>query len=485
MRKFKIILMLLYSVILISCNQNTDLVTLKKGKAIIAGKVENWQQGSSVIRITGDGAVNNIEQTAIIDSLGNFRAELETFHPQKISLLYEKGYTGIYLQANDSIYLKMDANAYKEEGYPKYEISGLSELNIITTKNIRDYNRFVGEIKFNPNAKNKSVEEYLKLLRDEIRSEDSILQDFCEIYNPSSEFKRWAKSEIRYGVANYIISYHAANGLNYDGVLFDNNLFPVDDDLAIVSGLYIDHLRHYAFNNGIWQDSISLKLIRNKEYLAAIKRGLDKIRKEEKPSLSRDIMCYKMLIELYNNSFEDFSSIYKDVDKYLINQLFKDDLQEKKTVFETQEDINITFLDPKTKEEKNILGDFWAELSAKYRGKVVYVDIWATWCSPCKGEIPHALNLQEFYEGKDIVFVNLCLASNKSEWKKMIVNSNIHGDNYFFNKPQTQLLRDKLKFDGYPTYLIIDKEGNLINKNAPRPSSGIEIKGILNELIDK
>jgi len=67
----------------------------------------------------------------------------------------------------------------------------------------------------------------------------------------------------------------------------------------------------------------------------------------------------------------------------------------------------------------------------------------------------------------------------------MIKNSNIKGDNYFFNEPQTQLLRDKLQFEGYPTYLIVDKQGNLVNKNAPRPSSKERIKKLLNEWIEK
>gem|GEM_PF-2745247 len=67
----------------------------------------------------------------------------------------------------------------------------------------------------------------------------------------------------------------------------------------------------------------------------------------------------------------------------------------------------------------------------------------------------------------------------------MLESSNITGDNYFFNEPQTQLLRNKLQFEGYPTYLIVDKQGDLVDKNAPRPSSGEEIKKILNEWIEK
>ena len=131
------------------------------------------------------------------------------------------------------------------------------------------------------------------------------------------------------------------------------------------------------------------------------------------------------------------------------------------------------------------MGDFWKILKEKYKGKVIYIDIWATWCGPCRGEIPYAIELHEYFKGKHIAFANLCLSSNKNEWKKIVKNNNIKGDNYYFNKAQSQLLRNKLQFKGYPTYLILDKKGNLVDKDAPRPSSGERIKKILNKWNEK
>jgi hypothetical protein len=67
----------------------------------------------------------------------------------------------------------------------------------------------------------------------------------------------------------------------------------------------------------------------------------------------------------------------------------------------------------------------------------------------------------------------------------MLDKGTLRGENYFFNKVQTQLLRKQLKFIGYPTYMIIDKAGKLVNKNAPAPSSGDRIRKVLNEWIEK
>jgi len=100
-------------------------------------------------------------------------------------------------------------------------------------------------------------------------------------------------------------------------------------------------------------------------------------------------------------------------------------------------------------------------------------------------EISYSIELQKFYKDKPIAFVNLCLFTNKDDWEKVIDKSHFTGDNYFFNEDESNYIKDQLKFAGFPTYMIIDKNGNLIDKNAPRPSAGDEIKNLLNKMINK
>jgi hypothetical protein len=91
--------------------------------------------------------------------------------------------------------------------------------------------------------------------------------------------------------------------------------------------------------------------------------------------------------------------------------------------------------------------------------------------------------LHSQFENKPIAFVNLCLASKRDDWKKFLTKHHIKGDNYFFNEDETKLLENELDIRGYPTYMIMDGNGVIINKNAPRPSSGNEIKDLLNKLL--
>ena len=484
MNKIEITYIITCLVVLFSCTHTSDKIILKKGTAIVTGNVTNRQEGSKTIRLAAEGALEEIEHTAIIDSAGNFEVKIQLYHPQVVNLFYEKGMAKLYLRPSDSIHLEINANEFKEKILPGFTISGLGE-DIQTSETIKDYLHFRKIIRFDPVAKNKSVAEYSVILKNEIEQEDSILRLFCNNNKTTPDFINWGKNEIIYNIANYIISYHFVNKDSSILKLFDKTIFPVDNDDAIVTGLYGLHLRHYALNTGLWQDTVSLKLLEKKNYFAAYTHALDKIVKKEKQGISRDIMCYKLMLDLYDKSFEDYAAVFNNSEKYFDNSLFIYLLKEKKRDFEQRENVTISFLDPETKEEKIILGNFWEELTSKYAGKIIYIDIWATWCGPCRRETPFAIDLHDYFKGKNIAFVNLCLSSDKNEWKKMIKNSNIKGDNYFFNKSQTQLLREKLKFDGYPTYLIIDKKGRLINENAPRPSSGKRIKKILNDLIDE
>ena len=116
MRKIEVISIIFCSVILFSCTHKPDVTTLKKGTAIVAGNVKNWQKGSKTIRFAAEGAVKSIEQTVIIDSLGNFMAKIEMFHPQNVNLIYEKGFAKLYLRPSDSLYLDIDERYSQRKG---------------------------------------------------------------------------------------------------------------------------------------------------------------------------------------------------------------------------------------------------------------------------------------------------------------------------------------------------------------------------------
>jgi thiol-disulfide isomerase/thioredoxin len=124
-----------------------------------------------------------------------------------------------------------------------------------------------------------------------------------------------------------------------------------------------------------------------------------------------------------------------------------------------------------------------ALIKDKFKGKVVYVDIWATWCRPCLAEFPFSKTLHDKFAEKNVAFLSLCCLSKQDAWEKTIAQHELPGEHHLLNEVQCGYLKDKYQLVGFPTYMLFDKNGNLTYGDAPRPSSG-SIEEILNGLIE-
>ena len=119
-----------------------------------------------------------------------------------------------------------------------------------------------------------------------------------------------------------------------------------------------------------------------------------------------------------------------------------------------------------------------------FKGKVTYIDIWATWCLPCRGEIPALKELEKKFHGKDVAFVSISIDQNKDEWKEFVKSEDLKGVQLFAeNAFESQFIQD-YGIRQIPTFIIVDKEGKIVNADAPRPSSD-EITGLLEGLLKK
>lgn len=112
-----------------------------------------------------------------------------------------------------------------------------------------------------------------------------------------------------------------------------------------------------------------------------------------------------------------------------------------------------------------------------FKGKVVYLDFWATWCKPCLEEIPHLNQTLANYEGKDVVFISISMDENERDWKAkqsllnpQIIQANVRGT----NAPLPKLYQVR----NVPTYVLIDKMGRIVSVQAPAPSDAKLMKFI-------
>ena len=99
-----------------------------------------------------------------------------------------------------------------------------------------------------------------------------------------------------------------------------------------------------------------------------------------------------------------------------------------------------------------------------YKGRIIYLDIWGTWCSPCKRNLKESWKVKEALKDYDIVYLYLCNRSSEESWKNVIKEYNLTGDNcVHYNLPEDQqaAIENYVGVNGYPTYKLIDKEGNI------------------------
>ncbi|WP_167365396.1 TlpA family protein disulfide reductase [Flavobacterium phragmitis] len=107
-----------------------------------------------------------------------------------------------------------------------------------------------------------------------------------------------------------------------------------------------------------------------------------------------------------------------------------------------------------------------------FKGKFVYVDLWATWCGPCKVEIPHMKKLEEDYHDKNIVFISLSLdkAKDIQKWKDFVKKEDLKGIQLMADKDFESDIAKNYGVNAIPRFLLFDTEGKIINTNAMRPS---------------
>ena len=124
---------------------------------------------------------------------------------------------------------------------------------------------------------------------------------------------------------------------------------------------------------------------------------------------------------------------------------------------------------------------FIQSLTNKHPGQYLYLDVWATWCAPCRGEMRFAAETKKYLKNYPLTFVYLCMSGEKTAMESLIKQYQLSGDHYYLEDPLARKLSTLLQARGYPTYLIINPDGQIINRNAPRPSDKESLQAVLED----
>ena len=104
-----------------------------------------------------------------------------------------------------------------------------------------------------------------------------------------------------------------------------------------------------------------------------------------------------------------------------------------------------------------------------FAGKPLYIDLWATWCGPCRREIPFLDKIKEQYKDKPINFLSFDVYDDKNKWEQMVKQQKMTGWQLINTDRNLSFLK-KYVVDGIPRFILLDKDGKIVDANAPRPS---------------
>ena len=112
--------------------------------------------------------------------------------------------------------------------------------------------------------------------------------------------------------------------------------------------------------------------------------------------------------------------------------------------------------------------------STSFRGQVVLINFWATWCKPCYQEFAHENALVEKFADDPVAVINICVDSEPDKWREVVSEYQLKTLNLTAPDNWNNLLKEKFDIDALPHSVLIDQNGKIVCNKCPRPSQGIE-----------
>lgn len=458
MKKYTTIILL--CIVLWSCKEEAPKVDY----TIISGKIENLK-GGTIWMLNFDGFSKYIN----VKDDGTFVDTLKIEKPGAYLIDFEKKRSEIYLVNNTKMQFYADAKDFVGSLNFKGDYESLN--NHLAKKAVANVGFFT------------NIEEIYTLNAEGCKKrlqEDNVLpflKSLESITDISDSLKTLEKNNIHHaylGKLNYFRSYHPFYTKKED-YKAPEWLIEEVTNFSMDSEADLQYSTDYIMNvSGYFRGEAS-KLMKN-DSLSYGDAYIKVISAIKNPSIKN-----QLLFSRFTSSISRTENKKDAFDTFLAMNTSED--YEKRATELYQEVIKLERGSPSPKfvNYENHAGG--SSSLDEFLGKYVYIDVWATWCGPCKRQIPFLEKVEEQYHDKNIEFVTISVDYKKDygKWKKMVAEKNMKGIQLIAPDAFNSDFISEFNIQGIPRFILIDPQGNLISANAPLPEDEKLIE-LFNEL---
>lgn len=453
MNKTNLIILIILALFVTCCQKAAE----EQQTATLAGAIINPE--AEYVSVSY-GYLEPKADTAILDEDGNFRLQLPMSDASYVTFKHDNERTLMFLSPEDSTYMTANMEFFDESlkfsGDKSIENNYLVEFNLYREKNLMNWKElFVHEYDVFAGKLDSLTQSYLDFLTKYREKQPEM----------SEKFKDYERNAITSEMMKFLIEYpdryeylHDTSGIDpgqdyetrIDQFDFDNPEFLTVPEYRSVVVKYLDHSVFEQYED-----------YEAEGYIAVIEDRLQNA-EVKKFALYDQIMAFfdHMEINGVDTLIAYFSENYED--KELMQQFD----ERNKEIDHLKKGNPAPAFDATDMEGK--------EYSLKdFRGKYVYVDVWATWCGPCREEIPLLKELHEKFKDRNIEIISISIDKDKDAWEKMVKEEGLTGLQLYEQREEGDIL------EGYhikyiPRFILIDTEGMIINANAKRPTENVE-----------
>ena len=480
----KIFSFLLFCIPLISFSQNS---------VTIDGTAES-SNGDSVIIINDTHYLGKkVETYTSITKENKFNFSFSLDRNRIVVLKYKGNENFIYVEPNTSFSIKIST-----AGVPDFEGKGAVNNQFLQKFNSQfklDFDKTEMEKKILETG----IDGFEIALFDSKQKQTKFYNDYTDKSLLSDDFKKYIQKRISYNYWYWLLSYPAVNANTSKAKTVNAIpaiiLEPLDrnnvvDEFAMICDSYRGFVNAFItyfnseangfntfhdFNTAVDRKCTFAKnKLSGEPYSYFVCKQLLEYCEKMTPSFAKEIF----------KTFEtlDKKGVYSSIAKEKCGDWMETKDPKKETVQETAASGYKPSKDNAEPKFKDVKGN---DVSlSKLEGKVLYVDFWASWCGPCRQQFPYSKELHKKLndkQKKQIEFIYISIDDDETRWKKGIEDNEL--DNGIMLLSPGGWKSDACKYfqiNSIPRYIIIDKKGNIVNINAPRPSD----ENILNELLN-